>query len=240
MNLNTIKIKKKRAENDDMDDVLTDYVKSNESIAYFNNIEKYLIEHINASDCVIGCVAWLTNFNILEALAKKPSQIIVQKEDFLRPDIESDNNWKNKLRNSYNKIKPAFSIDHKYEISSEKYGCGLDYLQDAIRCCGNYNYEKKSAFPRMHNKFILFCKFKDEIYVNDSFKFNYTIIVPYAVWTGSFNFTDNSTRSFENCIVSFDKKIVDRYEKEFYHIFLLSEELDWSSNWIKPEFYIGS
>ena len=94
MNLNTIKINIKDAEDDDMIGKLTDYVKCNKSIAYFNNIEKYLIEHINESDCIIGSVVWLTNFNILEVLAKKSCQIIIQKEDFLRHDIERDNNWK--------------------------------------------------------------------------------------------------------------------------------------------------
>jgi hypothetical protein len=37
---------------------------------------------------VIGCIAWLTNTKIIQALRKVDQgvQIIVQKEDFLRPD----------------------------------------------------------------------------------------------------------------------------------------------------------
>lgn len=53
---------------------------------------------------------------------------------------------KNKLRNSYDKISLAFNDYHKYEISTENYSSYLMQWKDAIRCCGNYNYEKKPAF----------------------------------------------------------------------------------------------
>jgi hypothetical protein len=41
---------------------------------------------------VVGCVAWLSSRSVLEALARKKAvAIVVQKEDFLRPDL--DQNW---------------------------------------------------------------------------------------------------------------------------------------------------
>jgi hypothetical protein len=55
---------------------------------YFKNQIEHLIKYIEKADVVIGCVAWLTNTQILEAFKKVPHgcKIIVQKEDFLRPD----------------------------------------------------------------------------------------------------------------------------------------------------------
>ena len=53
---------------------------------YFKDIKQKLINHINEADVILGCVAWLTDFDILDALAKKNTQILIQKEDFCRPD----------------------------------------------------------------------------------------------------------------------------------------------------------
>lgn len=50
-------------------------------------IETALISQIAQCDMACGCVAWLTNENILKALGKVQTSLIVQKEDFLRPDI---------------------------------------------------------------------------------------------------------------------------------------------------------
>ncbi|MGG6325682.1 hypothetical protein ACQ5UC_18795 [Vibrio cholerae] len=66
---------------------------SNGINVYFRDLEKHLISHINKADLVVGAVAWLTSESILDALASvKNVQIVVQKEDFLRPDIYSRNN----------------------------------------------------------------------------------------------------------------------------------------------------
>lgn len=40
---------------------------------YFKDIEKHIIEKIRKYDNVVGCVAWLTNENILKELAHKKS-----------------------------------------------------------------------------------------------------------------------------------------------------------------------
>lgn len=38
---------------------------------HFENIKKVLIGYINKYPCVIGCMAWLTDFDVLDALAGK-------------------------------------------------------------------------------------------------------------------------------------------------------------------------
>jgi hypothetical protein len=58
-----------------------------------------LIRLIRQADIVLGCVAWVTSESILKALAeKKGVSLIVQKEDFLRPDLMSSDNWSRRLR----------------------------------------------------------------------------------------------------------------------------------------------
>src|SRR5688572_9052861 len=66
---------------------------------YFKQIEERLLSHIAKADVVVGCVAWLTHHRVLRALGRKIAvSIIVQKEDFLRPDGEVNRHWKKQLR----------------------------------------------------------------------------------------------------------------------------------------------
>ena len=68
----------------------------------FKNLEHVLIELISQHEAAVGCVAWLTHLDILDALARlKSVSIVVQKEDFLRPDMGSRSDWKNLLRQKY-------------------------------------------------------------------------------------------------------------------------------------------
>src|ERR1700737_4595445 len=71
----------------------------NRTKVFFRNIEQKVLSYIKEYPIVVGCVAWFTNENILKALAKKEGvSILVQKEDFLRPDITTNKNWALKLR----------------------------------------------------------------------------------------------------------------------------------------------
>jgi hypothetical protein len=88
--------------------VVEDYSTVGEDLktcVYFKNLEKHLIDHIKDCEVVLGCVAWLTNEQILKALAqKKGVSLIVQKEDFLRPDIAPESNWTSRLRQWYYRL----------------------------------------------------------------------------------------------------------------------------------------
>jgi hypothetical protein len=101
---------------------------------------------------------------------------------------------------------------------------------------GNHNSNKNPAFPRMHNKFLVFCRvdiLREKTYPEVD-------IVPYAVWTGSFNFTMNATMSLENALVLWNRAIAAAYYDEWQQILSLSEPLDWESNWCEPEWRIGT
>ncbi len=78
---------------------------SSKVTVHFRNLESKLLQYIQQSSCVIGCVAWLTNQNILKAMSNLQFvSLIVQKEDFLRPDISNKPNWTSKLRDLYSSL----------------------------------------------------------------------------------------------------------------------------------------
>lgn len=114
--------------------------------------------------------------------------------------------------------------------------CNGDPYLGGIRCVGNHNADKNPAHPRMHNKFIVFCK----IVKNKIDRGGWSEIEPESIWTGSFNFTNNAGNSFENAVLLKNKKIAMAYLKEFGQIAALSEPLDWQSKWMTPEWRLGS
>lgn len=155
---------------------------SSHTTVYFRNIEENLLKHITEADAVFGAVAWLTSHSILNALAEKENvSIIVQKEDFLRPDIGTKSNFKNILRKKYSNLKCNL-IRYSFDNILNSVSVSSDPSISPVRCVGNHNLEKKPAFPRMHNKFLIFAKVVVDKKKNDIEK-----ITPYAVWTGSFN-----------------------------------------------------
>lgn len=207
--------------------------------AIFRDIEYDLIEIINQykHGAIFGCVAWLTSEPILRVLSQcNYVQIIVQKEDFLRPDYGVGSGWKNKLRSLYNNIRFRAGRFELNKPISDLSICGDPHV-GAIRCVGNYNYDKKSAFPRSHHKFMVFCKVGEDI---PNRTFTYT---PTALWTGSYNMTQNAKRSLENVLFIENKsgsKLFDAYLKEHHNIYCMSEPLDWATRWSAPEFRIGT
>ena len=227
----------------------------------FKNLEDRLIKEIRKCDAVVGCVAWLTNPKILKELRNKPCSFIVQKEDFLRPDLgeENVNEWKKNLRMFYDKLQPlSWHISGDCIPVPKIYNTNREGFDDyALRCVGNHNATKLPAFPRMHNKFLVFLKDKrprptkkaryeyeyydeDGDLVNQRIEQNEYVYDPVSVWTGSFNLTLNGTFSFENAVIIDDVDIAYQYLKEWYEILGLSEPLDWENPWISPEFRIGT
>lgn len=241
---------------------------------YFRDLEFRLIQHIRAADAIFGCVAWLTNRRILSELAKKETAVVVQKEDFLRPDGDDPGeDWKPRLRTMYDAL--SCSLDRFYFGNIiRRLSWSRDQSISAVRCVGNHNGEKKSASPRMHNKFLVFAhitrNFRNfeniqtwEKYLEEDGRSTdlkegdwscietysdasgchverRTTLEPYAVWTGSFNLTQNASRSLENALYLTSPEIVQAYYSEFGQIMALSEPLDWYSKWVAPEWHVGS
>ena len=204
---------------------------------HFRDLEQHLLGHIRKAKMVVGCVAWMTSERILHALSQVSDgvSIVIQKEDFLRPDLNSRDNWKAVLRRQYNSLKPP-AERHLFDGLVGSLSCCSDPTIQPVRCIGNHNRDKKPAFPRMHNKFLVFCDIFDEEPELDS-RFE---VKPHTVWTGSFNLTKNAAMSLENALVLTDSGIIQAYYREWEQILAISERLDWCTDWCEPEWRIGS
>lgn len=199
----------------------------------FHDLEARLIRLIDTADVVVGCVAWLTNRRILAALAERRGvSIVVQKEDFLRPDVEERVGWRQQLRRAYDRLPEMSRYSFRGLIGSLSY-CN-DPTLAPVRCVGNHNSANTTG-PRAHHKFVVFCRWHGS--VDDTYGGE---IEPYAVWTGSFNFTETANRSFENAVFIQDQDVAAAFLNEYSQIVALSEPLDWESNWVQPEWRIGS
>lgn len=198
-------------------------------VVFRNHVDR-LVDMIDRHDVVVGCVAWLTHKRILTALSKKRfSQIVVQKEDFLRPDLCPMH--MKYLRALYESL--SFSVNsHEFVVDCEDdlFGFiggayGHDFT-DGVRCLGNANNGPAGA--RMHHKFAVFCDLED---FNGS-----ELLRPMAVWTGSFNFTVSAERSLENALLIHNEAVAMAYLKEWAQVYCFSEALDWTTKWARPDF----
>lgn len=181
---------------------------------FFRDLESRLIEVIRSADLVVGCVAWLTSERVLAALSHVPGGvgIVVQKEAYVRPG--------GKLHSLYCRLpppRPVYFDGVVRDLNTKTF--------EPVRCIGEY-HDKKKHYPRMHHKFLVFCRVT---------QFN---IQPFKVWTGSFNFTNNATRSFENAIVFHNWKIAQAYYQEWSQLMALSEPLSWESNHMTPQWSV--
>ena len=201
-------------------------IKTEQSInVFFDNLQKILIEYINKATYIIGCIAWMTNDDILHALReKKGIKIIVNKEDFLKG--ESDIGQKpfycsmraiyEELPNLSNAICPLCkpeknNIKHLHEcghLSSIFHLSNVAKDDNAIMTFGIVN-----SFSKMHHKFLLF--FDDKM--NSM-----------GIWTGSYNLSNNANNNLENAVYICDNKIFQKYLSEFALIYKYSEHYKWT------------
>lgn len=216
-------------------------ITSGNTRAIFRDHARVLKEEIMRSQLVLGCVAWFTQEDILTALRTPEfgASIVVQKEDFLRCDEATSHkpSWEKSLRKLYNSLHCGVDRYTLPGVANRLSYCS-DPSVNPVRCVGNHNAAHQPAAPRMHNKFSVFCKVEEKYdEVHDG---TWLEVKPYAVWTGSMNWSNNAGRSFENAVLIYDAKIASAYAEEFGNIFALSEPLDWTSSWVAPQYRIGS
>ena len=215
------------------------------SVVFNDQCEPALVQAVDKYDSVVGCVAWLTSEKVLAALARKTAvAIVLQKEDFLRPDGVG----KETLRRLYSECPSAARFDFP---GTGALSMCADPSLPAFRCVG-VKKRKGSVTPIMHHKFLVFgnmrveCKKAQNVLRDlDPFESPYVeveerIFEPQAVWTGSYNPTRNANRSFENALLIEDSGLASIYYKEWVQIMSLSEPLNWESEWVAPEWKIGT
>lgn len=207
---------------------LNHLIKTNNSIkvekieVVFRNVISRLIDEIRGHELVFGCIAWLTDQEVLSELKNKQCQIVLQKEDFLRPDLVNylSDKEKHRLKDLYNDLSCNLNTTQFSSKINELSKDGILELTP-VTCFGYYNQKLRHCTPKMHNKFFVFAEIDKR--TNN--------ITPLKVWTGSANITQMSINSLENGIIINDKEIAEHYMKEYEHIYSLSEQLDWNSNW---------
>lgn len=200
----------------------------------FRNHKQRLRQFISRYDVLLGAVAWLTAEDIIYDLAAKKTSVFVQKEDFLRPDLSGS---KESLRAAYGALYCGlFGAEVPGRLREIQYSEQFEVAP--IRCVGNSNKAEKKISPRMHNKFLIGCDYVEQVGVVDWAEHN--LVVPKAVWTGSFNFTHNAQASFENAVIIADEGIANAYCEEWSQIYMFSEDLNWSEEWVSPEYWIGT
>lgn len=197
----------------------------------FKDLAQEVINQIQTHDAVVGCMAWLTEEKILSALAGIPSSIVVQKEDFLRPDGPLN---KAHLRCAYDTI-PALDRDRFGALLSIQ---GNGEEEKAVRCVG-LRPSRQTTSAKMHHKFAVFGRL-DCTCRAEAIHECYHEFIPQTVLTGSFNWTYNAGNSFENIVILSDPEIVRAYFNEFCQVLAFSEPLDWSDEYVAPEWRIGT
>jgi hypothetical protein len=202
---------------------------------HFQGLEGVVAAEIRRWPVVVGCMAWLTNEAILTALGeRRAAQIIVQKEDFLRPDAGA---WSaDRQRSLYEKIPGVGKSDGGLWYNY----CGEDYVE-GVRCLG-ICLDRSATPPRMHHKFLVFCSTFDPPEENpDSTDLHDSrSIRAECAWTGSFNATKNGTRSLENGVLIRNPRVAEAYYQEWKTLLGLTEPLDWQSTYLNPEYRLGT
>ncbi|AKI80115.1 putative phospholipase D/nuclease [Acanthamoeba polyphaga mimivirus] len=188
---------------------------------YFENLEQHLVEYINKATYVIGCIAWLTNDNIISSLQqKKGIKIIVNKEEFLNPNMEiAKKNYYCTLRSKYQSL-PNMFTSKCYCCNDSITNCKKfnkifgsismsENNNSAVLTCGIVN-----SLPKMHHKFLIF--FDENL-------------DPVGVWTGSYNLSKTSNFSLENALYITSQIVIAEYIKEFLAVYKHSENFNWKS-----------
>jgi hypothetical protein len=166
----------------------------------------------------------------------KDVAIVVQKEDFLRPDGPHDDTWKGWLRERYDALRCRIGRQEFLNNGMSALAATGNSDISPVRCVGTYNRDRSSASPKMHNKFLIFAKMIES---EDDDGYPVTAALPYGVWTGSYNLTKNSGNSLENAVYLTNPDIVMAYYQEWGQIMALSEPLDWTANGMEPEWGTG-
>lgn len=200
---------------------------------YFRNLREHLLDYIERAEYILGCCAWVTDMQILTALGRKKGvSILVQKEDFLRPDGVA-------AMADIRRLYMAIPGTDRMSVGAGNLSTGGGWECEAIRSVG-VRGDKHGLHPKMHHKFVLLCKGVDRDLTHEANYYEPDLISPYAVWTGSFNFTDVAGRSLENAIVLTDPRAVQAYHEEYKQVLALSEPLDWHSPYVCPQWRIGT
>jgi hypothetical protein len=180
------------------------------------DLHSLALKYITASEFVLGCMAWVNDRDILQAMSlKKGVALLLQKERWLHNPREQ---WQYDKLELYNNIRGIPFEAMPWPLSGVMQG-GIGatagpLAMPPVRMLGDSRDTK--GRPLMHNKFLIFCRGPNKP-------------EPYAVWTGSTNLTFTARRSLENAVIVFDKRMAQSYMQYFCQLYARAEELSSTS-----------
>lgn len=163
-----------------------------------HELEPALIDFVNDSSHLVGCVAWVTNRQVLAAMAQRPTALVVQAE--------------RQMADGLRQLTCGFAKTDFHEAvrrSRRRWPHGIP----AVSVVGAASRRGRTAL--MHHKFLVDCDLGDDG------------LLPRRVWTGSMNFSHGgATRSLENAVIVDDPFIAGAYLAAFETA--LTTARDWS------------
>lgn len=185
---------------------------------HFGDLLPALVEFIEDSEAIVGCVAWVTSADVVDALCKRPVALIVNKEPTLKPSGKAS---AGRQRETLARLVGGLRRRDFPAPLSQMYQNAKDFI-DPVRVTGHTGARAANS-PLMHHKFAV----------------RLTNGQPTAVWTGSFNWTKNASSSIENAVEIHDTEIAAAYLAEFARVAALSEPMNYYSPRPKPQWHIG-
>lgn len=156
---------------------------------------------------LVGTVAWVTDWVLLRKIAAAAAAgvcLVVNKEDWLKPGTYA--------------ALPA--LDHTTLFGSGGMIAPSSSADPApcapVWCAGALNTRNYLSFPRMHRKTLILCMRR----APDAY------LVPYAVWTGSFNLTQASRDGVEDAMLVHSAPIAAYAYRQFLAVLAHAETLD--------------
>lgn len=182
---------------------------------HFRNLQQVLLNEIEQSDIVLGCVAWISDPIILESLTKRSTALILDSKV---------NRMGKRLQGLYDDLQhtdkqPIYDMLVN-GLGSERYLYYTNKEDQPVKgsFAEDWNFESglyavDGFYQYMHHKFLVLIK-----EINPCSKCGKKMYQP-TVWTGSFNFTKNASKGLENAVIIRDKFISASYLCEFLEIY---------------------
>lgn len=175
--------------------------------AFVGDLETHLIRMIETygnNSILVGCVAWLSNPRIIEAMKTHCREVLLLVND------ENYATWGNgKNAELYQRLPHiTHSLRELFGHLNTPLGQFDTKNYDPVRCIRN------TGDALMHSKYIIFFK-------PMAFETEYGFIyrdIPAAVWTGSMNYTIKASRNQENAVF-IESELIARF---FFHDFACS------------------
>ena len=211
---------------------------------YFANIQTVLLEHLQHASYAVGCIAWLTDFKILDALAKlKGVSIIIQNEIYVMKRDKRDE-FRVKLRFKYEKLPqfPWLSLPAPQEEQKLMYDL-LSKRKLSVRVMGEQQKRRvqhvtttksshDSKTMETPTTITTIEPSTNNIAVQQPSMMHTKFLVffdqegkPIGVYTGSANLTANATHSVENQIFFYDPAVARIYFNFFLSVLPHSMDL---------------